>query len=291
MYILLRLAYFIFNRMSFMSLRKTGMTLGSLFYFFNKKRRKIAEKNCEIIGVKDVKAVAKSSFRHSFATYIESFYSHRIDQKFLDSIEIVNPENIPPSDSGVFFLVSGHIGCWELIPPVASAIVNRKGALIARRIKNKNVDDYLMKQRSGENVIYLHHRNIAEKIPQLLEEGVVVGALLDHSSTVRDSMFVPMFDVNTTFIKGIPMISARRDVPIMPTFLVRTETGFRMIFYPLIHPDKNLKPKERIQDIALRINKIYEDVIRQYPDQWYLIHKRFKKVMDENGNLNEDFYA
>jgi len=290
-YILLRLAYFIFNRMSFPMLRRTGMFLGSLFYILNRKRRKVAEKNCEIIGVDDIKAVAKSSFKHSFATYIEGFYSHRIDKKFIDSIEIVNPENQPPKDSEAYFFVSGHIGCWELIPIIAPMVADRTGAIIARRIKNKSVDDFLMKQRTSDKVIYLHHRNIAEKIPDMLEAKIPVGALLDHSATVRDSIFVPMFGMNTTFIKGIPMIAVRRDVPVLPSFLIRTEKSFRLIFYPMLYPDKTLKPKDRIYDLALRINKIYEEVIRQYPDQWYLIHKRFKKVMDENGNLNEDFYA
>jgi KDO2-lipid IV(A) lauroyltransferase len=55
-------------------------------------------------------------------------------------------------------------------------------------------------------------------------------------------------------------------------------------------PDHSLRPKERIYDIALRINKAFEEVIRENPEQWYLLHKRFKKTEDENGKVSRSFY-
>lgn len=290
MYILIRIVYFITELMSFHALRKTGMFVGSLAYLLSKKRRKIAEKNCMAIGCPDCAQVVKQSFRHSFATYAESFYAHRIDKNFLDSVEIENPQYMNVDKTRGYFLVSAHIGCWELVPNIMSSKLGIRGAAIARKLKNEKVDEFLVKQRVSENVLYLHHRNIADRIPELLDEGITVGALLDHSATTRDSMFVPMFGVNTTFIKGVPLISVRKDIPIIPTFLIRTEKGFKMVMYPLIEPDRSLKPKERIYDIAKRINDTYEDIIRKYPEQWYLLHKRFKKTMDAEGNITESFY-
>jgi len=232
--------------------------------------------------------VVKSSFRHSFATYAESLYSHRIDEKFLESIELENPHNVVV-DRAVF-IVSGHIGCWELAPNAIVHKMNTKGAIIGRRLKNDKLDAFITQQRTGENIAYLHHRNIADRIPHILEDGYSIGALLDHSATLRDSMFVPFFGLSTTFIKGLPMIAVRKDVPFLPAFLIRTEKSFKLVVYPMIYPDKSLKPKERIYDMALRTNQVYEDIIRKYPDQWYLIHKRFKKTLDKDGNVTECSY-
>lgn len=290
MYILIRIVFFFANRLSFMTLRSLGMSFGSLVYRLSGKRRRIAEKNCAVVGCEDCDTVVKSSFRHNFATYAESLYTHRIDKDFLNNIETENPHNVVIDTKKSYFLVSAHIGCWEMVPNVMSSKLGIKGAAIARKLKNEKLDDFLVSQRVSENVIYLHHRNIADKIPELLDNGVTVGALLDHSATTRDSMFVPLFGISTTFIKGIPLISARRNTPILPTFLIRTEKGFKMVLYPIIEPNKELKPKDRIFDVAVQINMVYEDIIRKYPDQWYLLHKRFKKTMDENGNITDSFY-
>jgi KDO2-lipid IV(A) lauroyltransferase len=124
-----------------------------------------------------------------------------------------------------------------------------------------------------------------------MDRGEAVGVLLDHSSMPKDSMTVPFFGLETTFIKGIPLLSVRRDYPILPAFILRENGKYKLITYPLIYPDKSLKPKERAYDIALKINRLYEEMIRQYPDQWYLIHKRFKRVADENGKLRKGIYS
>lgn len=273
-----------------MSLRRTGMFIGSVAYHLSKKRRHIAEKNAELIGVPDVEAVVRSSFRNNFATYVESFYSHRVDKAFFDSIEMEDMSGEKPVKGQGYFIVTAHMGCWELSSSVFTEKLDVHAAVIARRLNNEKLDDYIVKQRVNERVSYLHHRNIADKIPELLNEGTTIGALLDHSATLRDCMFVPFFGKNTTFIKGVPMIAVRKDIPLIPTFLLHTEKGFKMVVYPYIRPDKSLKPKERVHDLALRVNKVYEDVIRKYPDQWYLLHKRFKKIMEEDGNISESFY-
>ncbi len=38
------------------------------------------------------------------------------------------------------------------------------------------------------------------------------------------------------------------------------------------------------------INKVYEEVFRQYPEQWYLIHRRFKRVELEDGTMSNHVY-
>ena len=50
------------------------------------------------------------------------------------------------------------------------------------------------------------------------------------------------------------------------------------------------KAKERIIKIAEDINKVYEEVFKEYPEQWYLIHRRFKRVELEDGTMSYHIY-
>ena len=290
MYPLARLLFALSSLLSFKALRRTGMALGTFYYHASPSRRKVAEKNAEVIGVKDPKAVAKSSFRHSFATFAESMYSHRINPDMADEIEVEYVDGASINTAKSYFLISGHIGCWELSAIFFTILFDTKCGVIGRKMKDSRINDFLVRQRENDRLIHIGHRYVAEMVPELLEKGINVGSLLDHSAIQKDSIFVPFFGLNTTFIKGIPMLSVRRNTDIQPVFLIRTEKLYKMIIYPRISPDMSLKPKERIYDVARRVNGVYEDIIRKYPDQWYLLHKRFKKIMDENGNVTDTFY-
>jgi KDO2-lipid IV(A) lauroyltransferase len=290
MYPLIRLLFALSSLLSFTALRRVGMALGTLYYYVSPSRRKVAEKNAEVIGARAPKAVAKSSFRHSFATFAESMYSHRMTPEMVEKIEIENLSGAPVDTSKSYFMITAHIGCWELAAVAFTMIFDTKCAVIGRKMKNGKINEFLIKQRENDRLIHISHRNVAERVPECLENGISVGSLLDHSAVQKDSIFIPFFGKNTTFIKGIPTLSVRRNVDILPVFMVRTDRLYKMIIYPAISPDMSLKPKERIYDVARRVNEVYEDIIRKYPDQWYLLHKRFKKQMDEKGEVTDTFY-
>ncbi|PLX65915.1 MAG: hypothetical protein C0603_13145 [Denitrovibrio sp.] len=291
MYPLLRVVYAILNLFSFSGLQRLGRILGSTMYYILKSRREVAYKNCEVIGFKDdAKRIVKSSFKHTFSAYMESFYSKRIDQKFID--EMVEVEHISgkPFEERGYFMVSAHFGGWELAPYFMTKKLCLKGAAVARKIKDKKVDEFLIKQRANSDMEYIHHRGATDCIKEHINKNHSIGVLLDHSSMAKDSMIVPLFGIDTSFIKGIPLLSVRRDYPILPIFVLRKDHGFKLIVYPVIMPNKTLKPKERAFDVAKKINETYEDIIKKYPDQWYLIHKRFKRIGDKNGNLVTGIY-
>ena len=139
-------------------------------------------------------------------------------------------------------------------------------------------------------MVYIHHRNCSSVIGKMLDENAHIAALLDHTANRKDAIFVPFFDINTSFNKGLVTIAVRKHKPIRPTFLTRTEKGAELLFLEQIVPDESLKPKERIYDLALRINKAFEEIIKTHPEQWYLVHKRFKRIENEDGKITKGLY-
>ncbi|WP_022852122.1 lysophospholipid acyltransferase family protein [Limisalsivibrio acetivorans] len=283
--------YSVLGRLSLNSLRRTGFFLGTLLYYLSPSRRKAAIKNARVIGAENPVKTARKACRHNMASFMESFYNGRIDQDFVKNRLKVTFIGEKPDFERTYFIVTAHFGSWELSSGLYRNYIQKDLGLLARRFKDPEIDNLVQKLRGdSEMITYLHHRNCTEDMLRLLGDGVNIAALLDHSATMKDCIMVPLFGIKTTFIKGIPTLSAKMDIPLLPAFFKRTNEGVELIMYPPIEPDKSLKPRERIYDLALRVNKVYEDLFSRYPEQWYLIHKRFKKTEDENGEITDSFY-
>ncbi|MCB4205209.1 lysophospholipid acyltransferase family protein [Deferribacterales bacterium Es71-Z0220] len=287
----------IFESLSYNSLIKTGRFLGIVAYYLLPGRRRIAVKNAEIIGAFNPKKVAKESFKNSFSAFLEIFHTKKIDKNFLEkNVEFSAETEQKLSDFnknyGSYFVAGAHLGSWELVAKIFSLKYGKQTCIVGRRIKNKNVDDLIRKFRADENIIYLSHRNIAFEIAKIANQDTVIGTLLDHSALGKDAIYVDFFGHKTSFIAGIPILSVKKNIPIIPLFCVREKNGkLKFVSYDPILPDNTLKPKERILDVARKINMVYEDIIKKYPEQWYLIHKRFKRVKkDESDEKTYSLY-
>jgi KDO2-lipid IV(A) lauroyltransferase len=288
--LLIKLLFSIFSGKSLFYLRRTGRIVGAAAWHLSASRRRTAIANAAATGAEDPVKTAKESFKHTFMSYMESFFIPQINKNFVQQhVRFIYKGDNKLENSQI--IISAHFGCWELAAPVLSAITTHKIGLLAKRIKNKNFDDFIVKQRGyPEKIEYLHHRDSVDRINKMLAEKAHLAALIDHSSTIQDSIFVPFFGFKTTFNKGIPTFSVRRGLSVTPVFAKRTEKGIDIIVYPPIEPDTSLKVKERTYDMALKINQQFEEEIRKNPEQWYLLHKRFKKIEDENGKISGGFY-
>lgn len=275
------------------TLDKYGRAVGLLAYYFLPNRRKVVAKNLEITIGKNDKKLQKSVFKNNFASFFEIFYIPKINEQFIvNNVEVKSEHNIREfmRKNKKFVLVSAHIGSWEMSPSIISKIFKTKVAIIGRRIKNPEVDNIVAELRGMGNVEYLHHRNITGNIYEYLENNVPIGVLLDHSSMKKDSIFVDFFGLKPTFNAGIPAICIRKNIPALVAFCIREEGKIKLISYPPVYPDSKLKLKSRVRQFAKDINEIYEDIIQKYPDQWLMMHKRFKRLEHSNDKKTDSIY-
>lgn len=286
MYLLIKTLYFFFGEKDLYTLRKIGKFFGGLLWYVFYNRRKVAITNARIIGAKNPEECARESFKQTFMSYMEAFCIDKVDQEFIDKyITIKSVGELPDYNKGEI-IVSAHYGCWELAAPILSVVSPLKIGLLAKRIKDPKIDKFVKARRnSPETMVYIHHRNCSDIISRMIDDNSHIAALLDHTANKKDAAFIPLFGVKTSFNKGLALIAVRKNVPIRPTFLTRTEKGADLLFHEPLFPDMSLKPKERVYELARRINKSFEDTISSNPEQWYLVHKRFKRIEDENGNV------
>jgi KDO2-lipid IV(A) lauroyltransferase len=270
-----------------------GRFTGRLAWHVLRNRRKVAIINAEIVGVPDPIGTAKASFEHTLCSYLESSYTRKIDKAFLE--KYVACEGKEHYDALVgkgerFAILTAHIGSWELAAQVVPALYGFKALVAGRAAKNPGVERVIEYMRNVNNVVYISKERYIEKLSEYEKMGYYSASLLDHGGTPGDSVLAPFFGYRVFTLAGLCAMCVRRRIPMLPCYLVRTRKGFNVITHPPVYPPDAGDRKSRIAMMAAKVNKEYEAIIREYPEQWYLVHRRFKRVEAEDGTIDKSIY-
>ena len=166
---------------------------------------------------------------------------------------------------------TAHFGNWEL-SAYAHALMTAPMHVIARPLDNLHVDALVERRRalSGNNVIL--KRDAARPILRALSAGDAVGVLIDQNSSLAEGVFVPFFGVpacvNSAFVK----LAHRTGAAVVPGFALWCEAEGRYVlhFYPEIPMSGD------VQADTAALHCFLEQRIREHPDQWLWIHRRWK---------------
>jgi KDO2-lipid IV(A) lauroyltransferase len=174
------------------------------------------------------------------------------------------------SGAGVLF-ATAHLGNWEL-SAYAHALLTEPMNVVVRPLDNPLIDSIVERRRALSGNTLLSKRDFARSIFQALRKNEPVGILVDQNSSAENGAFVPFFGTlacaNLTFAK----LAARSGADVIPGFAVWSEKERRYIlrFYPAV-----LITGDAVEDTR-RIQSAIETAIRETPDQWLWIHRRWK---------------
>ena len=109
---------------------------------------------------------------------------------------------------------------------------------------------------------------------RVIREGLPFYYLPDMDFGPRDSVFVPFFGVPTATITGLSRIArlARATVVPVVTRQLPGGQGYVLKFYP---PWSDF-PTDDIEADTRRMNAFIEERVREMPEQYHWLHKRFK---------------
>jgi KDO2-lipid IV(A) lauroyltransferase len=112
---------------------------------------------------------------------------------------------------------------------------------------------------------------------KLLKKGELVCVLMDQNVSMREGVFVPFFGRPACTNKGLAMILLKTRTPMVPIFMVRLPDGNHRIVVkpeiPLVHTGN---VKNDVRQTTAEINRVIEEMVREYPDQWLWMHRRWK---------------
>jgi Kdo2-lipid IVA lauroyltransferase/acyltransferase len=171
---------------------------------------------------------------------------------------------------GVLF-ATAHMGNWEL-SAFAHALLTEPMNIVVRPLDNPPIDALVERYRqlSGNRII--SKRDAARGIIRALRENEAVGILIDQNTTPAEGVFINFFGTKACAGAAFAKLAARTGATVIPGFAVwsHKERKYILHFYPPVAITGD--PQQDTQ----RIHNVLEQVIRENPDQWLWIHRRWK---------------
>lgn len=176
-------------------------------------------------------------------------------------------------------VATAHLGNWEL-SAFAHAWMTAPMNIVVRPLDNPRVDALVERYRTLSGNRIIRKKAAAREIIRSLHAGEAVGVLIDQNSSREEGVFIDFFGrkacANAAFVK----FAHRTGAAVVPGFALWEESEQRYIlrFYPEI-PMSCQGAGDVLADTQ-RVHSAIESVIRQYPDQWLWIHRRWKTQPD-----------
>ena len=181
------------------------------------------------------------------------------------------------SGRGVLFL-TGHMGAWELKPFCLRLSGAPPVNFLVRRIDNPRVEALADRYRTLCGNRTIDKRNAARPVLAALKKGEMVGILIDLNTLDREGVFVDFFGRQASTTTGLATFALRTDAVVMPVFTYWDEREGRYVlhFYEPVEVVRTGSMEDDIRENTQRVTKVIEGFVREHPDQWLWIHKRWK---------------
>ncbi len=171
---------------------------------------------------------------------------------------------------------AAHLANWEL-PGIGAKLIGVKSAVLYRRPNIDAIDDVIIKLREplmGE--LIPTGLDAPVRLGRLLQEGVHVGMLADQHYT--RGVAVNFFGRPCLANPLIAMLARQTELPIYGMRVVRKPDGnsfWGEISAP-VEPVRGADGRVDIKGTMQAITSVIETWIRQYPEQWLWLHRRWR---------------
>lgn len=168
-------------------------------------------------------------------------------------------------------IATAHVGNWEL-SAFAHALMTEAMFVMVRPLDNPLIDRLVERRRSLSGNHLIDKRDAARAVMKALRRNQAVGVLIDQNTAAAEGVFIDFFDKLACAGSGFVKLAHRSQAPVIPGFALWDKPTQRYIlrFYPPVQMTGN------VQADTQRLHSAIEDVIRQHPDQWMWIHRRWK---------------
>ena len=192
-------------------------------------------------------------------------------------VELVGAEHMESvRDNGkAALLFSGHIANWEL--PVIRHRTGLDIHVVYRKPNNPWVDRLLRHARKSGCIGQIEKGTEGtRKIVSVLRKDGIVGFLADQK--LNEGMSIPFFGRGAMTAPAIAHFALKFKCPIYP-FRIQRLSGcrFRVTAFPPLEVMETGHKEDDVREILTAINRMLENWIRETPEQWLWIHRRWPK--------------
>jgi lipid A biosynthesis lauroyl/palmitoleoyl acyltransferase len=253
-----------------------GKLMGMVLYLLLGRFRKIAkinisrcfpEKNKSAVRAlvwQNFQSIGLSIFETSTAFFASN---GQINQLFKIENETVLTRAI--ADKKSIILLSGHFTPLML---GGRALLSLSKIGNVYRPQNNPLFDEIMRKSYVENGAVMIKAKDTRGLLKALKNKLPIWYAPDQDLGLKNSVFAPFFNIQTATVTATARLAKDTNTVVIPFFFNRTKTGYIMRFETPIQDYPNA---DNLVNATLT-NQILEAKIRQYPEQYLWIHRRFK---------------
>lgn len=236
-------------------------------------------------------------YQSSIQVLADNFYTFclipKLDREFVEKhIDLNNFAEIfqackQKSPTGSVIFATAHFGSFELMAFV-SAIVNGPTSILARGLGLEQTDLWWDSVRTMHgNEVYPRKGGYKETINRL-KAGKNIALLCDQNVKANYAVFVELFGITSSATMTVGHAAALTSVPIIFVVMAKT-TGnkYKIICKEVITPEDKTDINQFTTEVMNNYHHILEESIREFPEHWFWIHRRFKT---RPAGQKEDFY-
>jgi KDO2-lipid IV(A) lauroyltransferase len=171
--------------------------------------------------------------------------------------------------------LSSHFGNWELAALATRHLVPRVHLLVGD-LANPAVDAAMNDLRRAQGFSIEHRGMGLRAVMKALRAGAVIGVQGDQEARWH-GILVPFFGMASLTHPGAAYLSLRTGAPIVPSYLLRDGRRFRMIYEEPLVP-AGPPDEEAVWRLTAAHAACLEAMIRRHPEQWFWLHRRWKRA-------------
>jgi KDO2-lipid IV(A) lauroyltransferase len=185
-------------------------------------------------------------------------------------------------------VITGHIGCWELLPAHFVAL-GYAVSVVARRMKVGRLNDRLVRARRSVGVATFDRDDNPRPIFDVLARGEILGVLIDQHTRVAGA-WVPFFGRPAYTPTAVAKIALATGAAIVPMGIFMDARGRHLVrVLPEIGTAGAGSREENVRSITAACSLAVENLIRIDPKQWVWFHHRWREP--ETKGREEAAYA
>jgi len=259
--------------------KKLIKNIGKTILYFANKTRLRAIKNITNampeLSIKEATNLAFDAYGNCAYGVAESFWLSEVEPDIFcdeDTLRILQ------SGEGAC-IATMHLGCYEAVPLAVAKFAKESVTLTnIPRFLADSMDFY-----SAVNITAIN-KNSSSAFSELLKKSGSNAYLSLHCDLYANQTDVTFFGQETKAPAGIALLAKMSKKPLLLAYAIYQGDGQVQVFFETLYVNPNLtaqasseqETEPTVDQIMSKIYQRFEQIIKQYPNQWYWSYNRWK---------------
>jgi len=285
-----RLEYILFIGLSYFT-RLLGLRLSRgfakglayVFYFIIPIRKDVTINNLKMAfpdySEEKIRKIAIGTYKSFAITLIETLYIPHISKtEMINSLKCFNLDllNKKIEEKKATVILSAHFGNWEYLSASLALQLNYPLNMLIKVQRNPYVTEFMDKARTKWSNVVIPLGTAVRQIFKALYENKIVIMAADQRGNV-DGIRIEFLGISSAVYSGPAVFALKTNADIIIAISVRQpDYSYKVEIAELPLNDLPDNNDAKVEEICRRYLNFLEKLIRQYPEQWLWMHKRWK---------------